>query len=231
MRAPFFVLGPGRSGTSLLAAQLNSHPQLKCGMEDGAMRAFSEAPKGFWKSDVAKNRYKDFGNHCGKMARKNAQIWWGNKVTTEQMLLYPDLLPEEAAQLFKEVFPDAKVIFVYRDGRTCVPSKMKRGGHSLEKAISNWKQGLEVGTCLEKYFQDDVLFISYESLIIDSEKTLIAICAFLKIPYHSTMLDATNSDLLPKMYQHGALIADKVNPKSEENWHRLLEPEQSRWGY
>jgi hypothetical protein len=231
MRPPFFVLGPGRSGTSLLAAQLNNHPQLKCGMEDGSMKTLSAAPNAFWKRDSAENRYATFRNHCIRIARKNPSFWWGNKLTTEQMLLYPGLLPNEATRLFKEVFPDAKVIFVYRDGRTCVPSKVKRGGHSLEKAISNWKQGLEIGTCLNKYFQDGVYFVSYESLVTDSEKTLKAICAFLKIPYHSDMLEATSSDLLPKMYQHGALIADKVYPKSEENWHRLLEPEQSIWGY
>jgi hypothetical protein len=232
MSPAFFVLGPGRSGTSLLAAQLNGHPHLACGLESGSIATLGTPSKGWFKKDTPKTRFEAFRKHCHEQTLKHPQSRWGNKITTEQLLLHPELNPETAVYLFLETFPDVPIIFMIRDGRACVASKMKRGGHALEKALSHWKNGLLMGRYLQSIMPEQLLMLRYEQLIQNPEKRLQTVCDFLEVPFDSSMLQGTTlSDLLPEMYQHGVIRVEKSQPPTPEAWHPLLEPEQTAWGY
>ncbi|MCH8553952.1 MAG: sulfotransferase [Schleiferiaceae bacterium] len=226
----FLVIGAGRSGTSLLAAFLDAHPQLRCGMEFQSVATLSHSAGNWLKKDTAARRLQRFVAACNREANKQPEKSWGNKITTEQLAF---LKPVVQSHYYKEVegaFAGLKIIFVHRDGRTCIPSKIQRGGKTLPEAISYWKDAVALGQWLLKNRPKQLMVVQYENLVQHPEETLQDICAFLAIPYHPSMLEGVKSAVLPEMYQFGTLKRD-LRTITKEDWHHTIAEELALLGY
>lgn len=226
----FMLLGAGRSGTSLLAAQINHHSQVTCGLEAGAVPLLGQAPPSWWRRNTPLNRIKAFHKQCVAQALKVPTPLYGNKFTTEQLLLpYPDA-PELAALAFAKVFSHVPLVFLLRDGRTCIPSKMARGGKSLNEAITFWEYAAVLHHHLVAV-HPNILVLKYEALLQHPEKELLRVCEFLGVPFELQMLDATNSTLLPEMYRQPGVVLEKALVPKQEAWHIRIESTLRKLGY
>lgn len=89
-----------------------------------------------------------------------------------------------------DIFPDAKVIFIYRNGVDVAHSLVRRSfvnfslrTTSMEGALSLWeeynREAMEVTRQLD---EKQLVTISYEELIRATEKTMEQLSAFLEIP-------------------------------------------------
>ncbi|MEM7477323.1 MAG: sulfotransferase [Planctomycetota bacterium] len=138
---PIFIVGTGRSGTTLLRALLNAHPDLHISKESTVYlkvserklrrspreeldRFFTSAPFRWLDLDPADVRKRLAAEYDRKDifesvlradAEKNGKVHWGDKTPGHWMCL-EDL---------KMDFPDALIIHIMRDPRQVVPSLMR----------------------------------------------------------------------------------------------------------
>lgn len=226
----FIVLGAGRSGTSLLMAQINQHSQLACALESGAVPILSNPVKGLLRRDSPNNRMRRFAQHCDAAANKSTKAFYGNKITTEQLLLPLPEQPEAAIKNFLKYFSNKPIIFLVRDGRTCIPSKVKRGEKSLPEAIFFWKAAAVMLEYLKAH-HNKLLVLKYEDLLNAPEKLLLQVCGFLGVPWEVEMLQATNSTVLPEMYRNPKILKEKALPPTPEAWHIQIRDKLQYLGY
>jgi len=91
----------------------------------------------------------------------------------------------------KRLFPDAKIIAIFRDGRDVVISDMhhrlRANGQnvSFQDRTRNWCQAMEAQLLCENQY--DLLSISYESLLSDPHNTLNKIMTHLELPHDASL--------------------------------------------
>lgn len=206
--SPFFILNAGRSGSTLLNRILNEHPQVGLPTEQyflgpavfkyhfynymiwrDLMQVIVgelwDARKHTWELDL-KSTLQEIINFQGE----DRSLAHALESLFRQMIekpLWGDSTPLNTVY-FKElhhVFPEAKYIFLLRDGRDVVAS-YKNGGKSsfgqlaeVKESTSRW---LLHAKALQWFKQrTSVLEVSYEALINDPERQLERICQFLEI--------------------------------------------------
>ncbi len=213
---PLFVVSMWRSGSSLLYALLNKHPEVGLMYEADLMllRSVFLKPRGhrdwarrwqFWNeafsrhgmdADEFESKGKDFSSafeaaHSGYAQRKGASIW-GDKSPN-----YYDRLREMA-----ESFPDARFIIVWRDPLETVNSILRaaQSGNSYFRRRGSALRGL-IGCGVFKEQTDwlrangrAVLEISYEDLVSETVAVLREVCRFLNIKYSDELATLEGAD-------------------------------------
>lgn len=215
----FLICGAGRGGTSLLTGLLDYHPELEIGMEEGSAACLVGRKVSTRGRSLFHRRVQAFLKVCDKRAAVAGNKFYGNKITTEQLLALNDhnLMnpgqPIDVLDLFlNHYLAGIKVIFIVRDGRTCVRSKIQRTGKSVEQACQLWSDSVAVCRFLETRHHNNIR-LRYEDLITAPEENLENICAFLGIEFQSGMLNGTANTKLRKEYQHGGLDTSKLELK------------------
>ncbi|MEY2487323.1 MAG: hypothetical protein QOH39_2971 [Verrucomicrobiota bacterium] len=206
-----FIVGVARSGTTLLRIMLDAHPQLAIPPETHFIPEAAAAARG-----SAENSRKEFIDcvlgsrfwddfqldaetlrrqvqlldpfHVGAALRVFYQLYaerfgkrrWGDKTPTylTQMRLIAELLPE------------ACFIHVIRDGRDVLLSVkgLWFGPASVSESAGTWVNRIQSARA-EAVDLPNYMEIRYEDLVLDSEKMLRAICAFLDLPWEPRILD------------------------------------------
>ena len=238
----FFVVGAGRGGTSLLAALLDAHPDLRVGFEfesvsclKGEAMSIDEREA---RATIARDRLRVFAERCGLEAGRYRRRLWGNKITTEQIAgledhnrANPDRPLDVLQLLFREQFPDTKVVFILRDGRTCVRSKVRRTGQSVEVACERWRYSVQVLEYL-RTCESDLHELKYEDLVADPDVVLCRVCQFLGVTVHPGMLKGTASSRLRPEYRLPEVRqGDTGLGGVPEGCEAALEPELRALGY
>ncbi len=207
--APIFIVGCGRSGTSLLRDLLRSHPHITFPGESyfipqiyaayGNPRTDREARtlaaiilNLFWVTSWNIQLEPSAFSHCrsyrhivskiyGEYAKREHKTRWGDK-TPSYVLSIPTLV---------EIFPSCQIIHIYRDGRDVALSYVPfiDGPNNIFAAAHYWKtcvsEGREQGTRLGS---STYLEVRYETLITDPQSTMTRICTFLDEPFSDAVL-------------------------------------------
>lgn len=193
---PIFVLGPPRSGTSMMQWALRQHPNLWGGQESDYLIPLVDALHQVW----------EFGNQRGR-------LHWlsGQKVSFDEFLVHVGVginslymsrsggrrwveqTPQYTLHLddMCRLFPDARFLFMVRDGRQVV--------HSLrnfvnpvehERACRIWKEFMEAGLAFSRSDRgDQLLFVSYQRAVEDTEAELRKVFDFLDEPFEPASVD------------------------------------------
>ena len=219
----FLVIGAGRGGTSLLAGLLDCHERLEVGFEmfsEGYLAGVALPAAG---PDLFEARAGAFVRACVEEAARHPDRIFGNKITTEQLLgledhnvANPGAPVDVLDAFFNRQMKGRKIVFILRDGRTCVRSKVARTGQSVEQACARWKYSAEVYRFLSSRHENNVR-IRFEDLVLRPEPTLAGVCAFLGVPYQASMLQGTrNSKLRPEyrreQFDDSKLALDDIPP-------------------
>lgn len=185
------VVGAGRGGTSLLAALLDAHPCLEIGMEAHSAHLLD-------RSVEPRERVRRYREGCDRIAQSSNAQTWGNKVTTEQIQALEPEGGAEPLKLFFEAFEGIRVIFILRDGRSCVDSKARRAGVSYVEAARRWRFSVEA----LRYLQPrGALGVTFEQLLADPRRCLGVVCDFLQLPFSERMYGGTASPKLRPEYR------------------------------
>ena len=204
MAFEFLIVGAGRGGTSLLAGLLDSHPELEVGFEVDSIE-YLMAP-GRERPAPSTERATLFRKRCDELGAATASARWGNKITTEQLRgLENDgrARSDVLAQFFDVAFGDVHVVFVLRDGRSCVRSKMRRKGFGVEDAVDRWRYSVVVHDALIGRPKTDI--VRFEDLLADPEGTLSPVCASLGVAWSPAMLEGTTSEKMRPEYRRAGL--------------------------
>ncbi len=224
MSKQLFIVGAGRSGTTLLQSILNAHTQISFAPESHFLRNYifpqlkgksiTESPDFDWLIDTL-NSDEDFKRlEIDPKEIEHESIDFSSKtffidVFNEVMRLYlaksdkihfGDKDPmnlNHIAQL-KEAYPDAHVIHIIRDPRDVVMSRMKTEWgkkHPFFAHVFDYAHHVSKGLKNgPKYFGDKYHEIRYEDLLVSPESALKKLCAELGVEFEDNMLSYHEKD-------------------------------------
>lgn len=236
----FYIIGVGRSGTSLLQSILTSHSQIAIPPETGFVR-------GQVLSHKNKEERGDFQDYCvqnPKLERiKSVFEEDPAKTYASPLAFYQDFLTRylqednkaligdkdprlvEYVTGVSSLFPEAKFIHLIRDPRDVLLSKKKA---AWSKSKPSWyhifanyiqlKLGEQQGG---KLGQERYLSLIYEQLLENPEKTAKRVCDFLNVSYEKEMLSF--QDKAKK------LVSEEEKQWKKETFGPLLKNNSGKW--
>ena len=173
---PLFLIGPPRTGTTILSKLLNAHTNVlltnetavflqldrmikKSAIGSSAGIIFGKSYHGLWANHLqteTKYLIESFYIQIAKAERKSHILYWGEK--------HPHL--SECLDFISKLYPNAKYIYSVRDPRDAICSIAEMTDSSIEAALKNWMIASE---SYEKFIasipQKNVIISRYEDLV------------------------------------------------------------------
>jgi hypothetical protein len=201
-KEPFFLIGSERSGTTLLRLMLDHHPEIACNLE----------------SEYLVSQISDSRN-WPNMAEYSDWLRSDRVFQHSQFKVNPDFDYVELVNDFllqkkqrdkalivgatvhykfnriPRIWPNAKYIYLLRDGRDVSRSVMQMGwAGNLWTAADKWLEAEVDWEAMHPSLNPDQwLELTYEDLILDSERELRRICDFLDVQFTQQMFDYAKS--------------------------------------
>ncbi len=203
----FFIVGCGRSGTTLLKTMLNCHPDISIPHETFFFTSITKDLDGFDSStqskiNVLKSKWwiqdmePDFEEIQSRLSSDKAPwsevfLSFLTEVTSQEASVFGEKTPSHVLKSkdLLERYPAARVIQIVRDPRAVCSSfkTSKVGPIHLHPCVKEWKNSAQISKALQsnqRYKQ-----IKFESLIQSTEQVLAELCHFLNLEYCDQMLD------------------------------------------
>jgi hypothetical protein len=204
-----FVVGVGRSGTTLLRLMLDAHPELAIPPETHFLPELIEAAcRGAAPAELAalassSRHWGDLGLDAREYERRLAgcerrpdrairalyrlyaerhgKPRWGDKTPP-----YVRRMPVIARAL-----PEARFVHLVRDGRDVLLSRRRRGmgaDKSIAETAAQWRNRVLAARRQARRLRGRYLELRYEDLVADPEPPLRRICEFIELDYDPGML-------------------------------------------
>lgn len=249
--APFFIVGSGRSGTTLLRMIMLGHSRLHISPETHFIRSLVRdfplttplAPEQLAtvvERIVAHPRWK-YMEVPAEAFRAEALALTAPLLTAVLNLIYHRHLRDAGKVRFGDktpdyigivpellaLYPDARFIHLIRDGHDVAISFVDVGwGHAYQGARFEWTHAVRCGTAYRTApFADRILEVRYEDMVRDVEGTVRRICAFLGETFEPAMLDrqGRHEPLVAAEWQHiHRKLAEPIPADAAEVWRRKL---------
>jgi hypothetical protein len=200
----FFILGCPRSGTTMLQQALNRHSRIVIPPETKFFFSFFGHPKRQQARHVARLN-ADLGIDLAVPPRRIRSVEEGREFYDDMATRYLDRQPKSDVAYFGEktpehtgrlpdirrLFPDAKIVFLQRDGRD-VASSLTRVPWMSPNLYVNFLVWLYYNRIIEREKRlalPNVYFARYEDIVADPEGELGAILDFLDLPYEPAVAE------------------------------------------
>jgi Sulfotransferase family len=245
--SPFFVVGCGRSGTTLLRTMLNRHSQVAIPLESlfivDYLRAkpslsqnrlvremAGEYELGEWDMPVGAEDLASTADPREAIeklhemyAAKHGKTIWGQK--TPRFVRHGELL--------KRAWPNAKFVHVVRDPRAVVSSLIRSDQHQSNALFGSkrWLNDVAAGLKLQEKFPNDVLLVRYEDLVRNPEHEVRKVCDHLGLDYEPETVSpkGTETKEYGAWYQNAHALLDRPpDPDRIDLWRKKLTPRQLR---
>ena len=252
-----FIVGVGRSGTTLLRLMLDAHPDLAIPPETHfipeaalADRHTLTPRRAFLKTLTSHPMWQDHGIEVDLLrqkistikpfdlsealrafyqlyAERHAKLRWGDKTP----------LYVRSMKLIQSLLPEARFVHIIRDGRDVALSNrgLWFGPDSIEEAAEWWVSWIEEARNQSRHLSH-YLEIRYEDLVLDTETTLKFISEFVALPWNPAMLDyhQTAEQRMQEMHRDLRLQsgAQTIRAESRKAIHSLTSkpPQHDRIG-
>lgn len=235
-----FIIGCGRSGTTLLRAMLERHPRLWGGPESWVFVHTIDPVILAWKfsTDPAQTRAL---LKSSTSAVEFSERYFGKCTTDAGKARWIEKTPRHVNCLgyLLASFPNARFIHMIRDGRDVACSlrnhpkaAISRNGvtpitvnNPIAKCINRWVHDTSAGLAYRGHPR--VCEIRYEQLVLQSEIALRQVCAFISEDFTADLLDAAidpRNDTAASQERAPSNLAsfESVNTKSLGRWQRDL---------
>ncbi|MBU2869091.1 sulfotransferase [Colwellia sp. E2M01] len=215
-KAPIFIVGVGRSGTTLIRQMLNSHSNIAIPYESHFITQYYDKRNDFGVLSLSDNRLRLIEEILSEDILKLWDVSFKASEVMEQ-LNDKSSISDVVEAIFKlyahthgkarwgdksdyldrmykirQMFPSCKFIHIIRDGRDVANSVMKMtwGPKNVKDAAEWWASHVKLGMCSGRMLPNDsYLEIRYEDLVLQSKETLIQVCQFLEEPFEENMLE------------------------------------------
>lgn len=252
---PVFIVGADRSGTTLLRLFLDAHRDLSIPAESWFLPALiehfpSERPLSVpqqgaalacvmahrrwqegWRSTPADyrallsdGRQRTLAELVDAMYRtetaRTGATRWGDKTPEYVMHVEP----------LAALFPDARFVHIVRDGRDVCQSLLRKRwsdrGVTPFQVARYWDRAVHAGhDAAERLGPDRMHLVTYEELVLATERTLRRVCDFLGLPFDPPMLQAHEhaADIItePEAVHHiHPKLSRRPQPSDVGRWRR-----------
>jgi protein-tyrosine sulfotransferase len=194
-----FIGGMPRSGTTLMRAMLDAHPEVRCGEETRVIPRLLGLKTQWQKSDKESKRLIEAGLTDDVLSSAIAAFIL--EVIAKHGEPAPRLCNKDPFALKSMVelsgmFPNSKYLLMIRDGRAVVHSIISRkvsiSGFDLKNfrsCLEKWNAAVEnmYIQCL-RVGSSRCLPVYYEQLVLHPQQMLHNILTFLDIPWHDSVL-------------------------------------------
>ncbi|MEQ8303148.1 MAG: sulfotransferase [Cyclobacteriaceae bacterium] len=241
-----FIVGVGRSGTTLLQSILNAHSDIAFTPESHFLFHYL-SPKSNKKLPKDKEELTNILEKDDHLKRLQLDLkdlthdleldsnFWINlfrKILNEyakkenvNTIGDKDPMNSGLLKVIKKYFPEALVIHIIRDPRDVLLSRLKSDWgtkYPLLAHLGDHKVSLEKAmTEGPELFQENYFETRYEDLIADTENEVKKICGFLSVDFESQMLNFSKS-------------SEKLVSKEERQWKgnifgQIMTKNQGKW--
>lgn len=246
-----FVVGCGRSGTTMLQQALNRHPRIVIPPETGFFLDFlGHTRKGQQKQlrDINRDLKTDLPPPARRIYRRDdilefyerLALQYINNTGRKNIEYFGDKSPRHLLCLTRilRLYPKAKIILIYRDGRDVALSlsKVPWGPADLYVNFAIWLRFYRRQQWAMQQPEIDLCCIQYEELVTHPESQLKALSDFLELDYHADMAEGFGNREGVTEREHGwkAGAFEKINPSHIGQWKSALTLQQiehlERWG-
>ena len=237
---PFFLVGCGRSGTSLLRGLLNAHPRVAIPLESLFIADYLRSADR-WTLDQIKQHIvhepelREWGlrvsvgdlGRCHTVgqvvvrlhelyAESKGKEHWGQK--PPRLVRHLPLLADH--------FPDARFIHLVRGPRAVVSSLIRSEVHRSTPwyGARRWVMDVRAGLEFEAQNPERIMRLSYEALVEDPEPRIEAIMEFLGLEFVPGQLEAgMGAQEYSEFYANiHANLERKVTDRFVEHWRSHL---------
>ncbi|KAG7202057.1 hypothetical protein KM043_004735 [Ampulex compressa] len=230
-----FIGGVPRSGTTLMRAMLDAHPDVRCGQETRVIPRILQMKMHWSKSERENLRLTEAG--ISKEVLDSAIAAFCLEIIARHgepapRLCNKDPLTLKMGSYILELFPNAKFIFMIRDGRATVHSiiyrKVTITGFDLSsyrQSLIRWNHAISVmyGQCKEMG-SDRCLMVPYEQLVLHPRQWMMKILSFLDVPWndsvmhHEEFIDKPGGVPLSKVERSSDQVIKPVNLEALNKW-------------
>ncbi|MEO8092364.1 MAG: sulfotransferase [bacterium] len=204
-----FVVGLGRSGTTLLRLMLDAHPELAIPPEThfatGVIRMYRQgSPQPAETADylAGLRRWGDFGIDREEMlerltgsgaadAQAALRAFYEIYAAKQQKPRWGDRTPDYGVQMRRiaRTLPEARFVHLIRDGRDAALSRARASGKRVrpQKAAARWRERIEQ-TRAQAARVPHYCEVRYEDLVREPEPTLRRILSFVDLEWDPAVL-------------------------------------------
>ena len=211
--APIFINGTQRSGTTMFRLMLDAHPEICIPFETNIITSYCFKVSEFGDLDrddnlrsllkaiknepfVARGELADISYEeiipflrartlAGLVdalfranARRKDKSMWGDKS------------PGDDIKALHHLFPNATIIHLIRDGRSCAVSRVRRwGARSIPELAHGWCFAANSTREAGRLYGDRYREVRYEDLVRAPEAALRNVCSWIGVPFDPVMLD------------------------------------------
>lgn len=236
---PFFIVGSGRSGTTLLRRILCTNPDIHIPGEldiTDLINNYDKHSKLRWREFVKislahveytkiqfQYSFRDAARYLVTLPKNEQSLAnliasiakFDAKEKGIEFTRWGDKMPYNVTSMNEilYMFPDARFIHLYRDGCDVVQSFVHYGIYKThEEAADVWLNSVR---CAEQFTHRDRLYsIRYEDLVDSPERYVLEICEFLDITF--------NSDMLVSNEKAKLATSEAANWSNQENLHKSI---------
>lgn len=219
---PFFIVGSGRCGTTLLRRILQASPQVHIPPETymvgpaisffrrnrdkqwnylvRSVLSMFEFHKEFDRFSISLRPLVNKLTETPKMDRSLALILdsfyrYHGEQTGQTFERWGDKTPlySYCLDAILAVFPDARFVHLIRDGVDVVQSMRKADlGYDLESAATRWKTAVSTVQAFARKHPALCYEARYESLVAEPDAVVSQLCSFLDVLFEKRMIDAVD---------------------------------------
>lgn len=245
-----FVVGCPRSGTTILQQALHRHSQIVFPPETSFLFLLGfprRDQKAHWSRVV-----QDLGIDLPFPAGGIGSVRSARALYEQMASLYlqrsarPDVVyfgeksPEHQLRLpvLRAMFPDAKVLLIYRDGRDVALSLARVPWlfGDLELSFALWLHYYRIQKEVIQWHWPDLCLVQYEQLVADPEGELRRILAFLGLAYEPQVATGQGDDrvIAEREWTWKARSLEKISAARAGIWQKEMTDHQlailERWG-
>lgn len=230
-----FIGGVPRSGTTLMRAMLDAHPEVRCGQETRVIPRILQLRSHWMKSEKEKMRLEEAGITKEVLNSAISQFCLeiiANHGAAAKYLCNKDPLTLKMGSYVIELFPNSKFLFMVRDGRATVHSIVSRKVTITGFDLTNYRQCMQkwnqaISTMYEQckeIGEDRCLIVHYEQLVLQPKTSMERILNFLNIPWndnvlhHEDFINQADGVVLSKVERSSDQVIKPVNLEALTKW-------------
>lgn len=230
-----FIGGVPRSGTTLMRAMLDAHPDVRCGQETRVIPRILQMRQHWMKSKKETLRLHEAGVHDEVLDAAIAAFCLeviARHGDPAPRLCNKDPLTLKSADYLSELFPQSKFLFMVRDGRATVHSIISRQVTITGFDLTSYRQCMQrwnnaIATMYEQckvVGADRCMLVYYEQLVLHPAHWMRRILNFLDVPWNESVLhheDHINKPggvLLSKVERSSDQVIKPVNVEALTKW-------------